>query len=252
LHPVGKLLTAALSEGYGGYKVQSATLAYFDWVNIMAYDAKGGWNQADPGQHSSYQMAADALNYWKGKGVPKSKAILGVPFYGYEFGPSSPRTYAISYKYIAASFPDAVSDDDVASGGGNTIYFNGLSTIIDKTSLAKVSGGGIMIWELSLDATGDVSLLKYIRQVAGSAVTDAQLETAVDKVSFYPNPTTGLITFSGDQTQYAKVELYNTLGEKIRSYSETTSIDISEEPKGVYYLYITKDGNRTINKIILQ
>lgn len=251
LHPVGKLLTSALSEGYGGSAVPSSTFAYFDWINIMAYDACGPtWGS--PGQHSSYLMASNALSYWKGRGLAQSKAVLGLPFYGYEFGPSSPSAYAVSYKFMATNYPDYASDDQAPSGGGNTVYYNGIATIIDKTSLAKVSGGGVMIWELSLDATGDYSLLKYIRQVAGSAVAGNTMETKDTNLSLYPNPTTGMVTLEGDQLQHATIELYNTLGEKMRSWSGTHSIDLSEEPKGIYYLQVLKEGNRTIKRIIVQ
>ncbi len=37
--PAGKLLTAALSQGYGGELVPETTFAHFDFINIMAYDA---------------------------------------------------------------------------------------------------------------------------------------------------------------------------------------------------------------------
>ncbi len=39
LHQKGKLLTCALSQGYGGARVGDATLQFFDFVNVMAYDA---------------------------------------------------------------------------------------------------------------------------------------------------------------------------------------------------------------------
>ncbi len=87
LKPKGKLLTAALSQGYGGSMVPDEALARFDWVNIMAYDATGSWNPNKPGQHSSLEMARNSVDYWLTRGLPKAKAVLGVPFYGYGFGP---------------------------------------------------------------------------------------------------------------------------------------------------------------------
>ncbi len=45
-----------------------------DFLNIMAYDG--------PGQnHSSYEFAEEALNYWRQRGLPQNKTVLGVPFY---------------------------------------------------------------------------------------------------------------------------------------------------------------------------
>jgi GH18 family chitinase len=57
LKPRNKLLTAALSQGYGGSKVPSDALKLFDFVNIMAYDGAGYWNPKSPGQHSSLDFA---------------------------------------------------------------------------------------------------------------------------------------------------------------------------------------------------
>ncbi len=61
LHPMGKIITSALSEGYGGSNVPSSTFQYFDFVNIMAYDATGPWDPNTPGQHSSYAYAQSAI-----------------------------------------------------------------------------------------------------------------------------------------------------------------------------------------------
>ena len=93
LHANGKQITAALSEGYGGANVPSSTFAAFDWINIMAYDATGPWAPGSPGQHSPYSMAVNQFNYWTGRGLPASKAIIGLPFYGYGFGASANQVF---------------------------------------------------------------------------------------------------------------------------------------------------------------
>ena len=44
------------------------------------------------------------------------------------------------------------------------IYFNGIKTIERKTQFAIKKGlGGVMIWEIGQDASGDSSLLKAIQ-----------------------------------------------------------------------------------------
>lgn len=163
LHANGKLISAALSEGYGGANVPTATFAAFDWINIMAYDATGPWAPNSPGQHSPYSMAVNQFNYWTGRGLPASKAIIGLPFYGYGFGASA--NQGISYANIVNQYPGAENVDQV----GNTIYYNGIPTIKQKTTFAVQNAGGVMIWELSQDAVGSKSLLTAVNQViAGS------------------------------------------------------------------------------------
>lgn len=158
LKPSGKLLTAALSQGYGGESVPASVFADLDWVNLMAYDATGPWNPDKPGPHSSLEFAKSSTAYWLGRGLPKHKAVLGVPFYGYGFGPAF-KAGGYTYAEIVAAHPGAENADEV----GQTIYYNGLPTIRAKTQYVRAEGlGGIMVWSVDQDAAGDRSLLSAI------------------------------------------------------------------------------------------
>ncbi|MFC0517297.1 glycosyl hydrolase family 18 protein [Mucilaginibacter angelicae] len=149
LHNQGKLLTAAVisSDGSG---VLNSVFGYVDFLNLMAYDGDGP-------NHSPYSLAQTSLNYWIGRGLPKAKAILGVPFYGRE-----PYT---SYADILAGGGSPNSDT------WNGIGYNGIPTIKSKTTLAINQGGGIMMWELSQDVTGANSLLSAINSVINGSTT---------------------------------------------------------------------------------
>ncbi|SES99311.1 glycosyl hydrolase family 18 protein [Stigmatella erecta] len=148
MHSRGKLLTAAVvANGYTGGGVPTATFADVDFLNIMAYD--GGQ------PHSTYTYAVQSLDYWLGRGLPKEKAVLGVPFYG-----RSPSTYE-GYKSLVARDSQAPYKDNVGD-----VYYNGIATIQSKTTLGMQRGGGVMIWDISDDATGSASLLTAIYQRA--------------------------------------------------------------------------------------
>lgn len=158
LKPRGKLLTAALSQGYGGDQVPGSVFASFDFVNIMAYDGTGPWNPDAPGQHSSFDLAKNSVAYWLGRGLPKSKAVLGVPFYGYGFGDAF-RNRDYPYSALVASYPGAENTDQV----GKTIWYNGIPTIRAKTQYVVDQGlAGVMIWSLDYDVPGKRSLLSVI------------------------------------------------------------------------------------------
>ncbi len=101
----GKTLSAALSHTYGGDRVTSETLAKFDFVNVMAYNETGPWNPNKPGQHSSIELAKNTTNYWIKAGLPKSKIVLGLPFYGYGFGKDA--NNGIAYRDILVAHPEA-------------------------------------------------------------------------------------------------------------------------------------------------
>jgi chitinase len=160
LKPKGKLLTAALSQGYGGARVPDSVFEHLDFVNIMAYDGVGHWNPKSPGQHSSLEFAKSNVAYWLRRGLPKEKAVLGVPFYGYGFGEAfRKRTY--SYASIVADYPGAEKVDQI----GNTIWYNGIPTIQAKSQFVVDQGlAGIMIWSLDNDVKGERSLLSAIHE----------------------------------------------------------------------------------------
>jgi GH18 family chitinase len=124
----------------------------------MAYDGAGSWNPDAPGQHSSMEYARKNVDYWLKRGLPESKTVLGVPFYGYGFGKAF-RKSPYSYSSIVAAHPEAPKSDQV----GETIWYNGVATIEAKTNYAidrKLAG--IMIWSLDNDVKGENSLLDAI------------------------------------------------------------------------------------------
>lgn len=161
LKPKGKLLTAALSKGYGGDKVPDSVFSQFDFINVMAYDGAGPWNKDLPGQHSSFEFAKSAVEYWVARGLPKSKVVLGVPFYGYGFGEAfKQRDYP--YSTVVTDFPGAEKLDQV----GNTIWYNGIPTIEAKTKyVVDEKLAGVMIWSLDYDVKGEKSLLAAIHRI---------------------------------------------------------------------------------------
>jgi chitinase len=158
--PRRKLLTAALSQGYGGSQVPRSVFRIFDWINIMAYDGTGPWAPNNPGPHSSLEFAKSNVQYWLRRGLPREKAVLGVPFYGWGFGASF-RSTEYSYSSILATYPGSSQLDQV----GNTIWYNGVPTIKAKAAWAREQKlGGVMIWSLDGDVKGENSLLTAVNQ----------------------------------------------------------------------------------------
>ena len=160
----GKLITAAIAT-WESPKFTDRALACFDFLNVMTYDATGPWRLNEPGPHSPYSMAVSDLDFWTNKrGIPKNKLNLGLPFYGYGFGPGIKHEYP--YNEIIALFPGSENTDKITVSPGNDIFYNGLPTIKSKTSFAMQNAGGVMIWELLQDGNGSRSLLTAIDQTA--------------------------------------------------------------------------------------
>ncbi|SEW34399.1 Por secretion system C-terminal sorting domain-containing protein [Chitinophaga sp. YR573] len=185
-HPQGKLVTAAVIGDYGDDSFLSTLFPIADFLNIMAYDDNDF-------QHSTYALAVQCLNYWLGRGLPKEKAVLGVPFYAHP-------------DYIAYNDLLKMGADPYADVFNNKYGYNGITTIKAKTNLAYDRGAGIMMWELSNDeGTGANSLVSAIHEVvvARSGDTTTHPSTA---------PIGKTIWLKGFNGQYVSSEDGDTAG----------------------------------------
>ncbi len=158
MHTRGKLLTAAVvANGWYGPGILSQVFDYVDFLILMAYDAS-------PQPHSPYSYAVASLDYWSGRGLPQSKTVLGVPFYG-----SNSSGTQKSYRSIVRSDANAPYADSSAG-----YHYNGLATMKQKTTLSLQRATGVGIWELTQDTTGTLSLLNAIHEVMNAAPAPPQ------------------------------------------------------------------------------
>lgn len=190
------LVTAAITaDGSGGGKIDATDYAgaapYLSWLMPMTYDYFGAWAAQGPtAPHSpltSYTgipqqgfYADAAIQKLKAKGIPASKLLLGIGFYGRGWtgvtqaapggtatGPA-PGTYEQGiedYKVLRNTCPatSTVAGTAYALCGGNWWSYDTPSTIGGKMTYAKNQGlGGAFFWELSGD-TGNGELIGAIR-----------------------------------------------------------------------------------------
>ena len=157
LHSKGKGITSALGATQLHEAISRDALDAYDFINVMVYDKTGIWRPDDIGPHSPYSYAEEAIVFWtQTMKVPADRIILGVPFYGFDFTP--PARY-IDFSEIIQGKPNLAYQDSEGMR-----YYNGIPTIVKKTQLAKQKLGGVMIWEIASDTTGDLSLLRALDQ----------------------------------------------------------------------------------------
>lgn len=152
MHSRGKLLTAAVTAKYYGAGVQSSVFSNVDYLILMAYD--GGF------PHSPYSYAVESLDYWSGRGLPQSKTVLGVPFYGTE----ESGDFQV-YRIIVRDDAGAPARDS-----SRMWRYNGLATMRQKTALSLQRASGVGIWEITMDTTlASISLLSAIHDEMNSS-----------------------------------------------------------------------------------
>ncbi|MER6469383.1 glycoside hydrolase family 18 chitinase [Streptomyces collinus] len=189
------LVTSAVTaDGSAGGKIEAADYAgaaqYVDWYNVMTYDFFGAWDAKGPtAPHSpltSYSgipkagfTTADAMAKYKAIGVPASKLLIGIGFYGRGWtgvtqdapggtatGPAA-GTYEQGiedYKVLKTSCPatGTVAGTAYAHCGSNWWSYDTPATIASKMTWAKNQGlGGAFFWEFSGD-TGNGELVSAI------------------------------------------------------------------------------------------
>ncbi|MCX5269711.1 glycoside hydrolase family 18 chitinase [Streptomyces sp. NBC_00199] len=182
------LVTAATTaDGTSGGKIDAADYAgaasYVNWYNVMTYDFFGTFDADGPtAPHSPLTTysgipqagftTADAIAKFKAKGVPASKLLIGIGFYGRGWtgvtqdapggtatGPA-PGTYEQGiedYKVLKTSCPatGTIAGTAYAKCGSNWWSYDTPATIAGKMAWARNQGlGGAFFWEFSGDTAG--------------------------------------------------------------------------------------------------
>nr|WP_315141392.1 T9SS type A sorting domain-containing protein [uncultured Flavobacterium sp.] len=100
-------------------------------------------------------------------------------------------------------------------------------------------------WSSSKDATAS-----YSESCANLSTSDVIFE----KLSVYPNPTKGPLFI--ENVTVNKVVVYDALGKLINvpfsSNGTSTTANLEQFPKGIYYMYIESEGETTVRKVIVE
>lgn len=229
--------TAALPGTYRYPQITNAALAAYDWINMMVYDLTGPWAPNNPGPHSPYSFALNAIQYWQNQGVSKDQLTLGVPFYGYDFTDPS-NVYGRLYSTIVG-----LDEANAFKDRAGEIYYNGIPTIEAKTMLAMNQLSGIMIWELGQDHFGEFSLLDRIYNIVQLQVSTNFEKEIAYKV--YPNPFDQDISMQFSNPISGELNILDMNGHIVASelleYQDNIDISTNHLPNGMYIVQFIAD-----------
>ncbi|XP_044301190.1 chitotriosidase-1-like [Varanus komodoensis] len=197
------LLTAAVAAGKqtvdNGYEVDKIS-QFLDFINLMTYDFHGSWEQVTGHVSPLYPDTDDAVEYWKSKGAPAEKIIMGIPAYGRTFtlsssqtgvkapasGPGTPGTYTKEAGFLAfyeiCSFKKGATTKVIPEQkvpysfkGNQWVGYDDVDSIKNKVKYLKEKKlGGGMLWAMDLDdfkgafcAAGAYPLLQTLKRELG-------------------------------------------------------------------------------------
>lgn len=151
-----KLLSAAVSGSLTKLQgtdfsngVSRRCLNAFDWITVMSYDLYGS-------QHAPLWYAETSIEFWANRGMPREKIILGIPLYA--------RPSWMEYRdLVALSRGNAWRD--YFPGKPLVSWYNGLATLKEKTRLALLNAGGVMIFDIHEDTHDGTSVVSMVDEL---------------------------------------------------------------------------------------
>ncbi|KAL6119286.1 uncharacterized protein ACO6RY_03891 [Pungitius sinensis] len=209
------LLTAAVAGGKGnidnGYEIADVS-KFLDFMNVMTYDFHGAWDPFTGHNSPLYRSSHDqgdniyynvdfSMKYWRDKGAPLEKLIVGIATYGRTFrtlsvasglgaatsGPASAGSYTReagfwSYyeicRFLQGASTHWIDEQSVpyAIKGNEWVGFdNRQSYEIKANYLKEKKFGGAFVWSLDLDdfsgqfcGQGKYPLIRYLRSLLDS------------------------------------------------------------------------------------
>lgn len=278
LHSEGfQIFTDVSASNYNGQWVNDGVWNYVDYIQPMAYTFSGSWSSVSC-HNSSFNQSIGAVNYWIGRGVPKEKILLGVPFYGIKFsgtdnvGEAYTNTSSINYSDILTAIESGnYSHSEIDDSNGPYIYksdsnkeiifYNDTTLMMMKGQYIIDSGyAGVMIWDLGQDEEGDRSLLNALSETV---------------IGWSEDPVSNVFTFNkqinpfkihliennlqiiSTNFQYAKISIFNLQGQNIfqnktiNFVNNRVSISIPKISKGIYFTRIsTANAQKFISQFV--
>ena len=214
-------------DQYWQTSIDSLRHANSDAHGIRASD--GPENSSRGNKHyGDYNGPTGNLNSFKGD-VARSVLFLSLRYNGLDIVNGFPETVGqLGDLQTILSWDDLDPVDDFEKNRNNVIYNwqNNRNPLIDLPELVNY------IWG---ENYGDIWF------------DNLNISTNQNDFKFYPNPTSGNIYFN---SYLDKVEVYSLDGQKLLNFKNVDMLEINLE-KGLYLVFLYKEGKSSIHKIII-
>jgi hypothetical protein len=236
LRPLDKLIFIAAS--WYRHDVSLAASKYVDLITLMTYDM----NQPHPlPYHSLLDDSIAAMYLWADAGYPRSKLLMGIPFYGKD-DDGNPATYANIVDFLKpGQGQDQASIDSIPAWdglvnrvNGGVLWWGGPDLARKKVDFIKTQGfGGVMVFDVGQDKLNDPrSLLQTINDAMNRA---PELDAIGNRTATEGVPLSFTVSGSdpdGDSLSYSASNLPS--GAEFEASNRTFSWTPSYDQSGTY------------------
>jgi hypothetical protein len=133
---------------------------------------------------------------------------------------------------------------------------NGTANEPDNWSGQNHAAIGLQNWPASTGHLGSAgewndiigsSQLYFV--IEGSTISSAHVNTPLERLTLYPNPTSGIVKVSID---YCLAEVFDITGILLKQFSSNETIDLSNLAKSTYFIRVTNKVYSETKKVVLQ
>jgi photosystem II stability/assembly factor-like uncharacterized protein len=262
--------TTALYEGFdtGNFPPISweTPPATFSWQSIVV----------DTGINCQPNTVAYVNHYYIQQNGQEAYLISNKVKLGAGTGAQNWLTYDYAYSGYAAGYDDGLRIDISTDCGstwdsiygaigadlqttayvGSPWYPTCGSWATDSINLSNwgLNGDTIMVRFVAINDYGNRFFMDNVNINGQNIIIGLEDEVTNFHTSIYPNPTKGMFSIRTDVADL-KLEIYTALGRLVIKESVTgglQQIDLSQQPKGIYFVKLMHDGKTEQRKLILQ
>jgi uncharacterized delta-60 repeat protein len=101
----------------------------------------------------------------------------------------------------------------------------------------------------------DMFILRYNNSILAGLDGDSS-QNSFPEIGIFPNPSSGMLTVRTNNIIKKEIQIYDLLGNRVAIMENVTQynleIDLSNQPKGIYFLEIETNKEKVVKKIVLQ
>ncbi len=260
--------TTAEAAGHTGGNSGKGGDILFRWGNPSNFGASGTQNILGP-VHDARWIPNDGrprggyIQFFNNDGNGSSSTVDAIELpiaadgYNYDWTPGQ------NYEPASATWRHICLDDAGGQSASNSMPNGNVFVALSEGYMYEVDLDGNVVWQYSegprkgfrytCDYPGIQALIDQGVIQSTCDIIDDVDEIANQQVKINPNPSAGIFNVEGLSSDYQiqQIQVFDLLGNQIEFFENTTSLDLSRQANGIYFVNILLDNNLFVSKKVM-